>query len=172
MDEQMTVEQFVVWESMQPLRHEYHRGDIVTIVGGRMGDSTVKFNVVAALRRVMNGMPCRVVAGVLLHVNDHAAYYPDAMVVCGDLAAAAARTCTNEAKLVVEVLSPSTAAFDRGEKVKMYLQMPSLSAYLMVHPDERTVWIVERGVDQWHVRELALPPVFVALRSRAQGLAS
>lgn len=143
-----SVDEFIAWEAAQALRHEFHRGEVFPVARSRMGDSTVKLNIVAALRRVLQGTSCRVVENVLLRVCEDAAYYPDCFVVCGR-AAAADNSLAEDAKVVVEVVSPSTAAFDRGEKGAMYLQMGGLAMYLMVDPDERTVVAFERERDGW-----------------------
>lgn len=80
------------------------------------------------------------------------ATYPDVTVVCGELELDPAdprqHTVTNP-KLLVEVLSPSTRAYDRGEKFEHYKQIPSLEQYVLVEQDERTVEVWTRHGESW-----------------------
>lgn len=86
-------------------------------------------------------------------------HYPDVMVSCVQLSQSA--VFTNQPILLVEVLSPSTSAIDRREKLIAYKQIPSLQEYLIVHQRKRCVEIYRRDeANGWSICELATGTVF------------
>ena len=87
-----------------------------------------------------------------LHVNS-TLFYPDVMLVCGqDIPHALYETSPC---LLVEVLSPSTAANDRVGKYALYTSLPSLQTYLIVEQTQRRVYEYQRAGDEWRLREVA-----------------
>ena len=92
---------------------------------------------------------------MLLRVDaDDNGYYPDVMVTCSE-ADRARQTFKTDAVLVIEVLSPSTAAYDRGEKFANYRRLPTLQEFIFLDPATRGVDHYRRDGDRW----LLLPPV-------------
>src|ERR1700728_3595454 len=79
-----------------------------------------------------------------IRIDPQATYEPDASVVCGARAPADAIEIDN-AVIVVEVLSPSTAAIDHGRKLSGYFSLPSVQHYLILNPDRRAVLHHKRG---------------------------
>jgi Uma2 family endonuclease len=73
-------------------------------------------------------------------------FYPDLMVTCS-LADASRRLVKQDARFVAEVLSPSTAAYDRGAKFSAYRALPSLEEYLLIDIDSQTCDLYRKGVD-------------------------
>lgn len=134
----MTADEFLAWDEHQTLRHEFVRGELFAMAGGDDRNNTLALNLVVALRPHLRGTPCRVYANdVKLRVDLADCYfYPDLMVTCSGLDAAN-RLIKREPKLVVEVLSPSTAAYDRGGKFADYRMLPTLQEYLLVDIDSR-----------------------------------
>jgi Uma2 family endonuclease len=96
----------------------------------------------------LRGTPCRIYGSdVKLRVEAADCYfYPDLMVTCSALDAAD-RLIKREPVLVVEVLSPSTAAFDRGDKFADYRQLASLHEYLLVDVTCRRCDLYRKGAD-------------------------
>jgi len=99
--------------------------------------------------------------------------FPDLSVVCGALERAPDdQNCITNPSLLVEVLSPSTEDYDRGEKLSHYKQLPSLQTVLLVAHDARRITLVRRRGDDWDVVEacegetvvLATPPLTFAVR--------
>lgn len=134
----MTAEEFLVWDETQTIKHEFVRGEVFMMTGGADRNYTVALNLAMALRNHLRGSPCRVYGSdVKLRVEAADSYfYPDLMVTCS-ATDAADRLIKREPVLVVEVLSPSTAAYDRGDKFASYRQLPSLGEYLLVDVDSR-----------------------------------
>lgn len=144
----MTAAEFLAWDETQTIRHEFVRGEVFLMAGGEDRNNTVALNLVIALRQHLRGTPCRVYANdVKLRVEAaDCFFYPDLMVTCS-AADLADRLIKREPVLVVEVLSPSTAAFDRGEKFADYRQLPTLAEYLLVDVDRQRCDLYRKGAD-------------------------
>jgi len=144
----MTAAEFLAWDEQQTLRREFVRGEVFAMAGGDDRNNTLAINLAVALRQHLSGSPCRVyMADVKLRVEAADCYfYPDLMVTCS-AADAASRLVKNDAVLVVEVLSPSTGAYDRGDKFADYRALPSLAEYLLVDVDKRRCDLYRKGTD-------------------------
>ena len=132
----MSAAEFLAWDAGQTVKHEFVRGEVFAMAGGEDRHATVAGNLYMALRQHLRGSACRVY-GSDVKLTVEAAdcfFYPDVMVHCSatDLQD---RLIKREPTLVVEVLSPSTAAYDRGSKFASYRQLPSLQEYLLVDVD-------------------------------------
>lgn len=144
----MTAAEFLAWDAGQTIRHEFVRGEVFMMAGGEDRNNTVAGNVYIALRQHLRGGPCRVYASdVKLRVEAADCYfYPDVMVTCS-AADLADRLIKREPVLVVEVLSPSTAAFDRGNKFADYRALPGLVEYLLIDVDRQRCELYRKGAD-------------------------
>lgn len=158
-----TAEDYLQWEERQTLKHEYVNGEVFAMSGAEDRHVTIQGNLYTALRQHLRGGPCRVyVSDVKLHVAAaNAYYYPDVFVTCG-ARDAASRLVKTEARLIIEVLSPSTAAYDRGGKFASYRLLPTLQEYAVVDIDARSIdlfrkaagglWVLHPGFGQDTVR--------------------
>ena len=139
-------EDFLVAEHVGAARHEWVGGFTYAMVGGTERHDTM----VEALRDVLGPgarqADCRRFTGNRLVRTASAAYYPDLLIVCGK---AADTYYENDAELIVEVRSPSTADVDRREKAIAYLTLPSLRHYLLVDPIYRRIEVGVRQGDGW-----------------------
>lgn len=144
----MTADEFLAWDERQTVKHEFVRGEVFAMTGGVDRNYTVALNLALLLRRHLRGTPCRVYGSdVKLRVDaTDCFFYPDLMVTCS-AADLGDRLIKREPVLVVEVLSPSTAAFDRGEKFADYRMLPALREYLMVDVERRQCDLHRRGAD-------------------------
>ena len=144
----MTAADYLAWEAEQTERHEFVGGETFAMAGAEDRHVTVTMNVGFALRQHLAGTPCRTfITDMRLHVAALGNYfYPDIMVTCSaaDLASPMAKS---EPKLIVEVLSPSTAAYDRGLKFSHYRNLPSLQEYVLIDIDTRAVDCYMLGTD-------------------------
>ena len=144
----MTADEFLAWDEGQTIKHEFVRGEVFAMAGGEDRHYSVALNLAVALHQHLRGSPCRVYGSdVKLRVEAaDGFFYPDLMVTCS-AADAADRLVKREPVLVVEVLSPSTAAFDRGDKFAAYRQLPSLAEFLLVDIDARRCELYRKGAD-------------------------
>jgi Uma2 family endonuclease len=134
-----TAEEYLAFEAESIERHELIHGEIYAMAGGTAAHASVSLNVASALKSHLRGTPCQsFMADMRLNVQASDAYfYPDVFVTCGAEQRAEQQAKT-DAVLIVEVLSPSTAAFDRGAKFGHYRLLPSLNEYLIIDIETRT----------------------------------
>ena len=145
LDAGFTPETYLEWEARQSVKHEYLAGETFAMAGARDAHVTVAGNVFALLRGHNRGTPCRTyIADMKLKVAAaEAFFYPDVFVTC-DPRDLASDTWKSHARLVVEVLSDSTEAFDRGRKFQCYRLLDSLQEYVLIDIGARVVEVFRR----------------------------
>ena len=112
--QKLTLDEFLAWEDLQPDRHEFYNGEVFAMVGDRRIHERVIANLSRQLGNHLAGSASQVfVAGMKLQLADNTVLYPDVMVTC-DRADLRADLAMRAPKLVIEVLSPSTQAYDRS----------------------------------------------------------
>jgi Uma2 family endonuclease len=160
--------EYVMLEELAAVKHEFLDGVVWAMAGGSPEHARVQVNVSSLLRQQLSGRPCAVY-GSDLRVRVSAtglATYPDVTVVCGRLELdpddPRQQTVVNPS-LLVEVLSPSTEAYDRGEKLEHYRQIASLQAVVLVSHDERRIDVWTRSGSVWtaqvHRENAAIAPL-------------
>jgi Uma2 family endonuclease len=137
-DKYWTLEEY--WEFLEqaPEKYEYFRGQLFLMAGGTMRHAVISSNVTRQLGNQLEGKPCRAVGGELRVRVDAADMetYPDAMVFCPPFEFYRERQdVLLNPQVIVEVLSPSTANYDRGAKFDLYKQLPSLTDFLLIWQD-------------------------------------
>lgn len=144
----MTAVDYLAWEAEQTERHEFVDGETFAMAGAEDRHVTVSMNVAFALRQHLSGSACRTyMSDMRLSVAALGSYfYPDVMVTCS-AADQASALIKAEPKLIIEVLSPSTAAYDRGVKFSHYRSLPSLQEYVLVDLDSRSTDVYRKGSD-------------------------
>ena len=119
-------------------RSEFVAGEVFAMTGATEGHNLIVANVIRELQATFKGKPCRVYPSDLkVRIEaDDVGTYPDVMVICGERAFYDDRkdVVTNPT-LIVEVLSDSSEAYDRGDKFKHYRTLASLQAYLLLSQD-------------------------------------
>ncbi len=148
--QRMTLEEFLAWEHQQPERHEFYNGEVFAMVGGRRIHECVISNLAYRLRSHLEGSACQVfVAGMKLQLAEDTVLYPDVLVTC-DRDDLRADLAMRSPKLVIEVLSPSTQAYDRSQKFALYRRLASLKEYLLIDPETQRVEGFRReSDDRW-----------------------
>ncbi len=139
-----TPQAYLDWEVQQPDKHEYIRGEVYAMAGGEDRHQTAGGNVYMLLRQHLSGTPCRVYMSDVRVQTEEAYFYPDVFVTCS-ARDAQDRLVKREPTLVVEVLSPSTAAFDAGGKFAHYRSVASLQEYALVDLDRRSVDVFRKS---------------------------
>ena len=142
---------YLAYEAQSPVRHEYIAGEIFAMTGASIRHNVIALNFASALRSHLKGTPCRaLIEGVKLRLRKEQSYfYPDVMVTCEDrLQELDSQEQIVEAPLVIiEILSPTTEATDRREKLRAYRTLPSLKEYLLVSQEQAQVEIYRRRGD-------------------------
>jgi Uma2 family endonuclease len=117
----LSPDEYLQLEADSPIKHEYIDGEVYAMAGASDTHVTIALNLAALLRSHVRGSGCRVYIADMkarIEARDRF-YYPDVMVTC-DPRDQATATYKRFPKLVVEVLSDSTEAFDRGDKFTDY----------------------------------------------------
>ena len=138
----LSVAEYYRIENAAEFRSQYFAGEMFAMSGGTPRHSLIKNNVGGLLYALLRQRPCATYDSDLrLRVTEtNLITYPDVSVVCGELQVDPddANTALNPT-LIVEVLSPSTEAYDRGAKFGHYRRIPSLREYVLVSQDEPRV---------------------------------
>jgi Uma2 family endonuclease len=149
-------EAYLELEEVSPVKHEFLAGEVWAMAGGTPDHAAISVNVSTLLSTSLRGRPCRVYSSDLRVrvLATGLATYPDVTVVCGkpefDGDDRKQRTVTNP-RVIVEVPSPSTANYDRGEKLTHYQRIESLEELVLVADDERRVDVWRRTPVGWAV---------------------
>jgi Uma2 family endonuclease len=132
-------EEYLEIERQSPIRHEYRRGLVYAMSGGTDNHDRIAFNFLKAIdTHLGDSSDCRFFSGnVKVNYQDQFYYYPDAFVT-SDPRDRADRYIKRYPKLIVEVLSPSTRAFE-GEKFNDYQQLESLEEYVLIWQESQRV---------------------------------
>ena len=120
----MTPQEYLEWEEKQPVKYEYVNGYVYAMAGTTIPHNDIAINLVAALKAHLRGKGCKVQAmdakvGISKRGPFH---YPEVMVTCDERDRKAVKLIQHPC-LAVEVLSPSTEGYDRGDKFKHYRQI-------------------------------------------------
>ncbi len=170
----LTPDEYLEFERQSEFKHEYFDGEIFAMSGGTPQHSLVKANVLGELRSLLKGQSCTAYDSDLrVLVEATGLYtYPDASVFCDELQFEAGRTdVVVNPTLLVEVLSPSSEAYDRGRKFGHYRQIPSLREYVLVWQEEPRIesfFKNDQGV--WTLTEAVGMDSQMALASLGVGL--
>ncbi len=131
-------------------KHEFVEGNIFAMAGGTPEHAALVAAITAQLWAQLRGRPCRVYSSDLrIRMSEvDVAAYPDVTVVCGEVARDAqdSHSATNPT-VIVEVLSTTTEAYDRGRKFAYYRTIKSLQHYILVAQDKPAVERYVRNAD-------------------------
>lgn len=147
-------EEYLALEEIAAVKHEFLGGHVWAMAGGTPAHAAIAANVIALLSAQLRGRPCRVFTSDLRIrvLATGLGTYPDVTLVCGQLETDPAdrrgNTVTNPLVLV-EVLSPSTEEYDRGEKLAHYQRIPSLAEVVLIAHDERRLEVWRREGGHW-----------------------
>ncbi|MGC1395566.1 MAG: Uma2 family endonuclease [Coleofasciculaceae cyanobacterium] len=142
----LTPEEYLNIEEQNPIKHEYIDGQIYAMAGASDAHVTIAGNLFALLRSHLRGSGCRV------YISDMKArietlnrfYYPDVMVTC-DSRDQETPTYKRFPTLIIEVLSDSTEAFDRGDKFADYQELSSLREYVLINSKRQRIECFRRN---------------------------
>lgn len=166
----MSLADFLAWEGEQTERHEFYRGEIFGMVGGTARHNWLVLNIASSIRSHLDGTRCRVFTeNMKVQLPTDGVLYPDVMVTCGKDYTGDELVVTDP-KLIIEVLSPSTTAYDKRNKFILYRTLVSLREYVLIDPVTREVEVFtlqEAGawllVDQTRANELSLASIELKL---------
>jgi Uma2 family endonuclease len=150
---QMTPEEYFTWEEKQLCRHEYIDGEVYAMTGGTVNHSQIASTFNRLLGNHLRGRGCRTLNsdGRISIVNSTRYVYPDVSVTCDERDKTTTQYITYPC-LIVEVLSDSTAAYDRGDKFRMYRRNPNLIDYVLVDANKIAIDVYRKDeAGNWHI---------------------
>lgn len=150
--QRFTYEEYLQLEDVAEVKHEFLEGQVWAMAGGSPEHPAICGKVTTLLSIQLRDRKCRVYSSDLRVrvLATGLGTYPDVTVVCGrverDPEDRSGHTVVNPS-VVVEVLSPSTQEYDRGEKLEHYGRIPSLEAVVLVASERREIQVVARSSD-------------------------
>jgi Uma2 family endonuclease len=144
----LTIEEYLEWENVNTEKHEYYRGEVFAMSGAKMAHNIITRNLLISIGVRLKGKACQPFGSDLrVHIPQNTLFtYPDISIVCGD---PITRNDDNwnllNPTILMEVLSPSTKKYDRGDKFKLYKDIPTLKEYILV--DSASI-----GIEAWRVK--------------------
>ncbi|HEX8462614.1 MAG TPA: Uma2 family endonuclease [Segetibacter sp.] len=127
--------EYLAFERESEERHEYYKGEIFAMSGASFKHNIIEDNLRGSLHTFLKGKKCRSFGSNLrVHIPKNTLYtYPDILVVCGEptFQDDTFDTLLNPA-VIIEILSPSTANYDRGAKFDLYREIESLKEYILI----------------------------------------
>ena len=162
----LTAEEYLAMERQAEEKSEFYQGECFAMAGASRRHNILTGNSFGVLRNHLLGKPCQpYVADMRLHIEAHQHYvYPDVLVVCDEKAYVDEDNC-NDATVIVEVLSPSTETYDRGQKFLHYQSLPSLQEYVLISQQPMQVEVYHRRAKEqdWIYQALSRPEDVLAL---------
>jgi Uma2 family endonuclease len=142
----LTPDEYLKQEEQSTEKHEYLDGEVYAMAGAMDEHVTIAGNLFTDLRQFLRGSGCRVyISDMKAQVESiNRFFYPDVMVTC-DPRDQQTATYKSFPKLIVEVLSDSTEAYDRGDKFADYRQLESLQEYVLISAKRQRVDCFRRG---------------------------
>jgi Uma2 family endonuclease len=149
----LTPEEYFVWEEKQLLRHEYLNGELYAMSGGTQNHGRIASNIIFIVKGHLRGGGCQVGNSDcrvnILETKDYV--YPDVSVTCDERDITAIQAIQYPC-LIVEVLSPSTASYDRGDKFRLYRRNPSLQDYVLVDAEKIAIDLYRKNdLGNWEI---------------------
>lgn len=146
----ISIDDYLTQEIVSESKHEYSKGKIIALSGGSVNHSIISLNTNTALsnlisKKQLNCTPFN--SDLKLYIDTAQSFvYPDGMVVCGDIETSPKdRHAIINPILIIEVLSKSTAYYDRGEKFRKYCSLPSFKEYILIDQYKPVVDILYRA---------------------------
>ena len=152
-----TIPEYLEMENAATEKHEYFLGEIFAMSGPKIQHNIIAMNTAVMLANKLKGKSCRPYnSDQRVHIEQNTLFtYPDISVFCGEM-----QSLENDEwnalnpTVLVEVLSPSTKNYDRGEKFKLYRDIPTLKEYILI--DSESIHIEAFSInnsDHWELKE-------------------
>ncbi len=150
----MNVEDYLLLDdASRDARYEYLDGELRMLAGGTMNHGIIIANLTGVLYALLNDRSCGLFsADVRLQLSESRYVYPDLTISCDQRDHDSEDEMLHYPMVIVEVLSPSTEAFDRGRKFFYYREHPSIQEYVLVNADSVQIEVYRREDDGWRLR--------------------
>jgi len=138
--QKISIEEYLEMENASVEKHEYYKGEIFAMSGAKVPHVVISDNILTVLKQKLKGKKCMPYGSDLrIHIQSNTLFtYPDISIICGEII-----TLNDDnynvlnPAVIIEVLSKSTKNYDRGEKFKLYRDIPTLKEYILA--DSETI---------------------------------
>ena len=152
-----SIEEYLEIENAAIEKHEYYKGEIFAMSGAKVPHIIIAKNLSGSLYVKLRGKKCQPYGSdARIHIESNTLFtYPDMSIVCGEVI-----TLNNDdynilnPKVIIEILSTSTKSYDRGDKFKLYRDIPTLTEYILV--DSESIYIEVFRINEsnhWELEE-------------------
>jgi Uma2 family endonuclease len=146
----MSVEEYLELDRRSETRYEYIDGYAHMLAGGTGNHATISFNVARILWEALRGGPCRMfISDMRVRLSVERYVYPDISVTCDARDQSGTLDIIQYPRLIVEVLSPSTEAYDRGKKFAYYRACSTIEEYVLIDPQRPLIEVYRREQNSW-----------------------
>jgi Uma2 family endonuclease len=154
---EITAAEYLETERLSLNKHEFFAGEIFAMSGASLSHNIIFSNSFASLSVKLKGKSCRPYGSDLrVHIPQNTLYtYPDITIICGkpETTDDHLDTITNPI-VIIEILSKSTRGYDKGEKITLYRDIPSLKSYILIDSEDIRIENFNRNADEsWTLRE-------------------
>lgn len=152
-----TIEEYLEMENAALEKHEYYKGEIFAMSGASARHNIISINVIGILINALKGKSCQPYGSDMrIHIPENSLFtYPDISIICGDVVSSNEDEKTAiEPSVIIEILSPSTRNYDRGEKFMLYRAIPALKNYILV--DSESIHVEHFAINKeglWQLKE-------------------
>ena len=172
-----TIEEYLERENAAIEKSEYYKGEIFAMSGAKSTHNIIASKTLIALGIKLQGKSCQPFGSDMrIHIEKNTLFtYPDISVICGEL-----KSLNNDdfnflnPTIIIEILSPSTKSYDRGDKFKLYRDIPTLKEYILIDTESISIeafrinangfWQLEEYKDI--NEELAFPSLQISIALR------
>jgi Uma2 family endonuclease len=155
--QKFTIKEYLEMENAAVEKHEYYKGEIFAMSGAKVPHNVISVNLLVALSNKLKGKRCKPYnSDQRIHIEANTLFtYPDISIICEEVV-----TLNNDdynvlnPTVIIEVLSPSTKNYDRGEKFKLYRDIPALKEYILVDSESIHVEVFRlNDTHHWELEE-------------------
>lgn len=155
--QKFTIQEYLEMENAAIEKHEYYKGEIFAMSGPKVPHNIISKNLLGGLFGKLKGKKCQPYGSDLrIHIPSNTLFtYPDISIICGEII-----TLNNDdwnalnPTVLIEILSPSTKNYDRGEKFKLYRDIPTLKEYILVDSESIHVEVFRLNeTNHWELEE-------------------
>jgi len=163
----LTVAEYLEFEKNSDEKHEYYQGELFAMAGAKVAHNRIVTRLTILAGQQLRGKTCEPFnSNQRIHVPDNTLFtYPDISIVCGPV-----KTLNNDnynilnPSIIIEVLSPGTKNYDRGEKFQLYRAIPTLKEYILI--DSQFIHIEAFRINaqgHWELEEYDTPTASLLL---------
>jgi len=158
--QKFSIEEYLEMENTSIEKHEYYKGEIFAMSGAKMPHNEISSNLMTSIGVRLRGKKCKPYSSdVRIHIESNSLFtYPDISIICGERL-----TLNNDdynvlnPAVLIEILSKSTRNYDRGEKFKLYRDIPTLKEYVLVDSESIHIEVFRLNEsNHWELEEYDL----------------